>query len=238
MTRVHALTVLGLALFMTAAAAQLAPTGGTALAATQHVAVQNNLYIPAAITINVGDTVQWDWPAAPNAIPHTVTSVSPSTELDSGSPQATGTYSHTFSTAGTYDYLCVVHGTAMSGTVTVQQAASTATGTAPAATNTATRTATRTGTTTAVATSTVVMTSTPIVTPTQASGPVPTQAPPRPTSTSIGGAPGAGQQLPRAGSGPDQGAVSGWLTVVLAVAGLSAITAAGVIRRRARAQDS
>jgi len=40
-------------------------------------------------------------------------------ELDSGILGAGAMYAHTFANAGTYGYHCVVHGTAMSGSVTV-----------------------------------------------------------------------------------------------------------------------
>ena len=60
-----------------------------------------------------GAKVTWTWTGA--AL-HSVT-------FDDGATsttQATGSYSRTFDTAGTYGYHCKVHGTSMSGTVTVQ----------------------------------------------------------------------------------------------------------------------
>ena len=49
-------------------------------------------------------------------------------ELDSGSIASGGQYMHTFASAGTYNYHCAIHGTAMAGSVTVAngQAANTA----------------------------------------------------------------------------------------------------------------
>jgi plastocyanin len=41
-------------------------------------------------------------------------------ELDSGSIANGGTYSHKFTTAGTYNYHCTIHGTGMAGSVHVQ----------------------------------------------------------------------------------------------------------------------
>jgi plastocyanin len=38
----------------------------------------------------------------------------------SSSVQSSGSYTHQFSTAGTYSYHCAVHGTAMSGKIVVQ----------------------------------------------------------------------------------------------------------------------
>ena len=75
------------------------------------VSVRDNFYSPAATTIAVGETVTWTWRGASQ---HSVT-------FDDGmtSPtQSSGTFQRTFATAGSYAYHCVVHGVAMSGTVT------------------------------------------------------------------------------------------------------------------------
>lgn len=70
----------------------------------------NACYIPATVSINVGDTVSW-----PNddTAAHTVTSGSalagPSGVFDSSLLIAGGTFEHTFDSAGTYDYYCMVH---------------------------------------------------------------------------------------------------------------------------------
>lgn len=77
------------------------------------VNVEDNFYSPAMMTIAVGDTVTWTWKGANR---HSVT-------FDDGttSPtQSSGTFLRIFSATGTYPYHCVVHGVAMSGTVTVQ----------------------------------------------------------------------------------------------------------------------
>src|SRR5690242_9090756 len=87
-------------------------------AATTSVSVEDNKYVAASITINVGDTVHWTWAGAN---PHTVTANDSS--FNSGAAQTSGTFDHTFSTAGTFTYFCQVHGQVMSGTVVVQQAA-------------------------------------------------------------------------------------------------------------------
>jgi plastocyanin len=82
----------------------------------------NNVFSPADVTIQAGQTVEWVWSA--EALGH---NVSPDdTEPTSSGPVANGpkTYSHTFDTPGTYDYFCVAHGApggvGMSGTVTVE----------------------------------------------------------------------------------------------------------------------
>jgi plastocyanin len=86
-----------------------APTGPPAAAT---VRLQDVLFKPAAVTIHVGQTVRWVWDDAP--VQHNVTFAhfhSPT--------QATGTWSHTFTTAGTFPYRCSIHFD-MTGTVTVE----------------------------------------------------------------------------------------------------------------------
>ena len=103
----------------------------TASAATASVSVVDNAYSPNAITVGVGDTVQWTWTGSN---PHTVSSDT-SEVFDSGAPMTSGTFSYTFVAAGTFSYLCGVHGQAMAGTIVVQAAAATNTPAPP--TNTA-----------------------------------------------------------------------------------------------------
>ena len=79
----------------------------------------NACYLPADITINVGDTVEW--PNVDTAA-HTVTSGSPadgpSGVFDSSLLMADATFAFTFEEAGSYDYFCMVHPW-MVGSVTV-----------------------------------------------------------------------------------------------------------------------
>lgn len=87
---------------------------------------------PQMVSITPGSTVTWRWLGGP----HTVTSGTPGAadgkfcSLPSGTPspsscattsyaQSSGTYSHTFSAAGTYPYFCEIHGSMMTGTVVV-----------------------------------------------------------------------------------------------------------------------
>ena len=80
---------------------------------TNAISVRDNSFSPAATTVAPGTMVTWTWTGANS---HNVT-------FDDGpasATQQTGTYQRTFSTAGTYKYHCTIHGTAMSGTVTVQ----------------------------------------------------------------------------------------------------------------------
>ena len=89
-------------------------------------------FSPSSLTIRVGDTVQWSWSSSG----HTVTSgsqcsadgqfCSPSDSNCAGAPLSNqgATYSHTFSTAGTFPYFCIPHcGLGMVGTIVVQPAA-------------------------------------------------------------------------------------------------------------------
>lgn len=78
--------------------------------------VSDFAYHPQTITIQVGDTIQWN---NNDAVDHTATSVS-------GAPAAFDVYlaagawgSQTFDTPGTYDYYCIPH-PFMTGTIVVQ----------------------------------------------------------------------------------------------------------------------
>ena len=77
------------------------------------ITVSSNFYSPNLTTVPAGTTVTWTWAGGT----HDVT-------FDTGnlkSPtQSSGTYERRFTTAGTYDYHCSVHGAAMSGRVVVQ----------------------------------------------------------------------------------------------------------------------
>ena len=82
---------------------------------TYNVDIQNFSFSPSTLTINVGDTVIW---TNQDSISHTITSDS-GTELNSLQLSNGQTYSHTFNTAGTYNYHCSVHPT-MKGTIVVE----------------------------------------------------------------------------------------------------------------------
>ncbi|MGH2478580.1 MAG: cupredoxin domain-containing protein [Ktedonobacteraceae bacterium] len=95
------------------AAPTTAPSGGTS------VTVTNFAFSPATITVKVGTTITW---TNNTGAPHTVTS-DDGTSFDSGinNPIAAsgGTYSFTFTKAGTYTYHCQIH-PFMKATVVVQ----------------------------------------------------------------------------------------------------------------------
>lgn len=83
----------------------------------QFVSAHDGSQNPAVNTVPVGGTVTWTW--ARGSIQHSVQSTGATSFT--GSPiMSQGTYSVQFNTAGTYHYVCGVHGSAMSGTVIVQ----------------------------------------------------------------------------------------------------------------------
>ena len=91
------------------------PTKGSASPGCE---ASNACYSPADITINVGDTVQWN---NSDDMPHTMTSGSPkegpNDVFDSGLKMKGDSFEFTFSSAGTYGYFCQVHPW-MTGSVT------------------------------------------------------------------------------------------------------------------------
>ncbi len=86
-----------------------------AVAQTTHdVTVGNNFFSPANLTIQVGDTVRWTNPQD-NGPQHNVTGDG------FGSVTAESfVFSHTFTEAGTENYLCTVHPATMTGVINVQ----------------------------------------------------------------------------------------------------------------------
>lgn len=101
------------------------PTGATAVSARSAraradaaVSIVDNDYEPRSVTITEGDSVTWTHEGAQ---PHTVTANDGS--FDSGNMTSGDTFSHTFPSAGTFPYFCEVHGQSMSGSVTVEAAA-------------------------------------------------------------------------------------------------------------------
>lgn len=94
--------------------------------AANSVTVTNNAFSPGDLTVSAGTTVTWNWDSCTGGGPYGdgQTCVSHSVVLDDGSAssstQSTGSYSHQFTTAGTYPYHCAVHGAAMSGKIVVK----------------------------------------------------------------------------------------------------------------------
>jgi plastocyanin len=86
---------------------------------TANVRVEDNDFNPAAVNLKVGGTVTWQW-VGMDYHSVTFTNLNDST----GNPVSSnivpvGTYQHTFPITGTFNYYCLVHGGAMTGSVTV-----------------------------------------------------------------------------------------------------------------------
>ena len=71
-------------------------------------------FSPETLTISIGDTVTWT-----NKESATHTATADGGEFDSGNLGNGDTFSHTFTTAGTYTYYCKIH-TSMTATITVE----------------------------------------------------------------------------------------------------------------------
>jgi plastocyanin len=66
--------------------------------------IQGMAFNPASVTVTAGTTIKW---TNKDSITHTVTADDNS--FDSGNIAANGTFSHTFSSAGTFTYHCKIH---------------------------------------------------------------------------------------------------------------------------------
>lgn len=81
------------------------------------VSITGSSFSPANLTVAKGTTVTW---TNNDSVQHTVTG-------DNGGPNTPNrmnpgdTYQFTFNTAGSFPYHCEVHGSSMSGTVTVTE---------------------------------------------------------------------------------------------------------------------
>ncbi len=86
--------------------------------ASKSVSIVDFAFNPGAITVHAGDTVQW---TNDGQVPegHTVTGDG----LHSGTLHSGASFSHTFSSAGTFSYVCTIH-PSMQGTVHVLAASS------------------------------------------------------------------------------------------------------------------
>ncbi|HEY4561887.1 MAG TPA: cupredoxin family copper-binding protein, partial [Thermoanaerobaculia bacterium] len=97
------------------------PGGGGAKAkkaASASVTMGDFFFSPASVTVAVGDTVTWH---NTGQAPHTATANDGS--FDTGTINAGGSGSHTFSSAGTFSYICTIHPN-MKGTVRVLSSSS------------------------------------------------------------------------------------------------------------------
>ena len=83
--------------------------------ASNSVSISGFSFGPSSLTIDTGDSVTW---TNNDGASHTATSTSGPATFDSGAISGGGTYSFTFTTAGTYDYRCDIH-TSMTASITV-----------------------------------------------------------------------------------------------------------------------
>lgn len=97
-------------------AAALLATAPVRAGTTHLVEIEDFAFAPATLTITAGDTVTW---TNLDAIAHTATSTSGA--FDSGLLDQGESWSMTFTTPGTYDYLCTPH-PSMTGRIVVQAA--------------------------------------------------------------------------------------------------------------------
>jgi plastocyanin len=81
------------------------------------VLVRNNRFEPPEIQVESGATVVWAWDS--DGVEHNVTFEDQVTSGNRGS----GTFERTFEAEGTFPYLCTIHGSSMSGVVTVSATA-------------------------------------------------------------------------------------------------------------------
>lgn len=88
---------------------------GLAATFTVDVGVGGNNFSPRNITIQPGDTVTWQWHGAYHTVQGAPSGDFPEQCLSDPTPpdfhqaQMTGTFSYTFTTAGTYNYFCNPH---------------------------------------------------------------------------------------------------------------------------------
>lgn len=74
---------------------------------THQVAIRGMKYVPAELTVDVGDTIVW---TNEDVLPHTVTSATPApAAFDSKDIAAKAQWKLTVSTAGEYAYTCTYH---------------------------------------------------------------------------------------------------------------------------------
>lgn len=107
------------ALTAVVAVASLAACGGGSATATLgpgEVQIANFAFTPSTLTVHVGETVTWlfDQPG----VPHNVYSTGGPVHFESPGYQSSGTFRFTFTTAGTYTYVCQIHPN-MVGTIVV-----------------------------------------------------------------------------------------------------------------------
>ncbi len=99
-------TVLALSVLAGLLAVLLLVPAGRASAATYRVTMQGYAFSPAALTVPAGSTVTW---TNQDTAPHDVKTTSAPAAFHSPMLNKGGSWSFTFTTPGTYAYVCTVH---------------------------------------------------------------------------------------------------------------------------------
>ncbi|MDT7803421.1 MAG: hypothetical protein QOI78_6854, partial [Actinomycetota bacterium] len=107
---------LAVPLYQGLAQEQAGGAAAPAAASTKSVEMMGYKFSPATLTIAVGDTVTW---TNHDTAPHNVVVTDGPERFTSPTLQTGGTFSHTFTQAGTYSYYCAIHPD-MKATVTVE----------------------------------------------------------------------------------------------------------------------
>ena len=96
------------------------PVGSVTVGNNFFQSAHNGSKNAAVDTVAVGATVTWTWTNT-GSVSHSVQSQGSPSFTSSGIMSGNGTtYTMTFTSAGTYQYDCAVHGQSMTGTVVVQ----------------------------------------------------------------------------------------------------------------------
>jgi len=181
----------------------------TAAAATTAVNIQGFAFVPPSVTINVGDTVTWTNKdaAAHSVVANGVGQTPVLTQNQSGGLA--------FNAAGTFPYICGIHGAAMMGTVIVRAAATPVPTPVPTPIPTPVPTARPTVAPTVAPT----VEPTPTASPSPTPSPAPTTAAPSATPTPTVAVAVPTQQAPAPAASNDGGAsgllIAGALVVVI-----------------------
>jgi plastocyanin len=92
------------------------PPAASASGDVVKVGMKNIKFVPADITVKVGQKIEWT--NTDGQIPHTVTSQTDGVDFDSGSLQGGAKFDYTPTKAGTINYICTIHQN-QAGTITV-----------------------------------------------------------------------------------------------------------------------
>ncbi|MCI0452484.1 MAG: plastocyanin/azurin family copper-binding protein [Candidatus Latescibacteria bacterium] len=85
------------------------------------VQVNASSFSPKNATISVNETVTWQFNGGPHTVTEGTAVGTPPTPLFDSGLRSSGSFTFTFDTPGTYDYICEIHvGMGMTGTITVE----------------------------------------------------------------------------------------------------------------------